>query len=561
MRYRIASAFLILSFFWLSAVHQSVEVVGGGQSIGDPFTPELGNTGYDVTHYDLALKFDLDKGTLDGIATIDAKATFDQLGSLSLDFSTLTASAVIVDGQTAQFEQRADTQKLMITLPKSLAKDSTFKIAVTYGGTLATVNSRYVPFLPIGMYVDRKAHRAFAADEPNGAHTWFPCNDHPLDRASYTFHITVAEGLTAVANGQQQGEPITNADGTRTFNWNMPQNMASYLATVAIADYVARPLPGNAPIPLAVYAYTKDADRAADAYQETAQIIQFEIEKFGAFPFASYGQVLVAQQAAALEAQSMTIQPDSTAFQRPEVNRTFIAHEMAHQWFGDSVALSTWADIWLNEGFATYAQYLVDEHFNSQSTSLNYWEKALVLLTGPASLVAPKTSDMFGTNTYLKGGFVLHMLRQEIGDELFFKTLQTYAAQFRDRNATTADFQAVAESVSGKSLTTFFDQWVHRAGLPRLNITWTEKDGQIDALVCQIAAQKPFILTLPIQLQGAPATAANKTDDETISISAAETQVHFAPGFEVGKWLIDPAQRVLENTTAKRVDTLPAGCS
>lgn len=547
----------------LVPVHQSAATVAGGQSIGDPFAPELGNTGYDVTHYDLALKFDLDQGTLSGVATIQAKATLDQLGSLSLDFSTLQASAVNIDDQSAQFDQHADTQKLLITLPRPLSNGTSFKIAVTYSGKPQPFTSRYVPFLPIGLYVDTAKHRAFAVDEPNGAHTWFPCNDHPRDRASYTFHITVGAGLTAVANGQQQGDPVKNADGTRTFNWNMPQDMASYLAVVAVADYVAKPLPGQSLVPVTVYAYSADADLAVQAFADTASLLQFETEKFGPFPFESYGQVTVAQQEAALETQSMTIMPDGLIHQPHQQNLEVIAHEMSHQWFGDSVALSSWAEIWLNEGFASYAEYLVVENFDGKQRAdqvLDAWEKALPHSVDQAPVAAPTVQGMFGNNSYLKGGFILHMLRQEMGDAAFFKTLQTYAARFRNRSATTDDFRAVAEEVSGKSLGSFFDQWLRRAGMPRLDIFWMEQNGSIDALICQRAGQ-PFTLTLPLTLDGDPKTAANKTDSESISISSAETHAHFAPGFDVLQWEIDRDQHVLAQATAKQVDALPASCA
>ncbi len=543
-------------------MQHSAEPVAGKQSIGDPYTPELGNTGYDVTHYDLDLHFDLKQGTLNGVATIQATVTLDQLASLSLDFTTLTASAVTFNGAPIPSTQDAAKQKLLLTLPRSLAINEAFTLAVTYGGSPKTFDSRYIDFLPIGLYLDTTKQRAFAVNEPDGAHSWFPCNDHPRDRATYTFHITTDAELTAVANGQQQGQPLSNPDGTHTFTWDMPNDMATYLATIAIADYVPKTLPGSSAIPLTVYAYAKDAVPAAYAYRETADILKLEVGLFGPFPFDSYGQVLVEQQAVGLEAQTMTIMPDQSMLSKPGALYAFIAHEMAHQWFGDSVALSTWADIWLNEGFATYAEYLTAEaHGDPRSAiaMLNAWEGTVTSIPNTAPLDKPLSGDMFGVNSYYKGAFILHMLRQAMGDAAFFKTLQSYAVRFKDQVATSQDFQKVAEQVSGKDLSTFFAQWVQGGDVPRLNVIWTEQDGQIDALICQQSAH-PFKLSVPIRLSSGK-TANTQTEAETLQLNDPESHTHFSPGFNVTEWLIDPAQQVLISARVTKADALPAHCA
>lgn len=543
---------------------ESTTPIIGKPSIGDPYTPKLGNTGYDVTHYDLALRFDLDANTLDGIATLDITNTLDQMSGFSLDFSELHASGVTFNGAPVQFSQDDAAQKLNVRLARPLQAAEKFKLAITYGGAIKTFDSVYLQFLPIGMFADKNAHRAFAVDEPDGTHSWFPCNDHPRDRATYSYHITVGAGLTAVANGQQQGAPITNADGTRTFHWEMTHEMATYLAVVAIANYEARPLPDGPGIPLAVYAYAQDAANAARAYADTGKIMTLEVARFGAFPYESYGQVLVPQNAVGMEAQTMTVMPDNTVHASPKQLYTFIAHEMSHHWFGDEIALDTWADIWLNEGFASYAEYIVlDDAGNKQDASnlLAQWQQDVTRGSSSDPLDAPKPADMFGVNSYEKGGYVLHMLREKIGDDAFFKTLQTYIARFKDHTAKTADFEAVAQEVSGQDLTAFFAQWIDGKGIPQIDISWTAHDGQVDALVCQRGAG--YTLVLPVTLDQLIVAPSTKSDAETIQLmpDKLESTLHFAPGFAVGQWTIDPAHTVLANISVKAFTALPTSCA
>ena len=542
----------------------------GKASIGDAETPDLGNTGYDVTHYDLDLRFDVPNAMLNGTATLDIEATYPQLSSFSLDFSTLKARSVKLDGQTIAFRQDYTAQKLFIQPAQPLAFGQAFKLAIQYSGTLKTFGSRYLSFLPVGLFVDPKAQRVFDVDEPDGAHTWFPCNDHPLDPATFTYHITVNSGLTAVANGQMQGDPTTNTDGTRTFTWIMPQRMATYLAVVAVANYDPRSLPGGPGIPLRIYAYAQDADQAAKAYQQTGDIMNIEVGRFGTFPFDSYGQVLVPQNSVGMESQTMTVLPDTTARAVPNRIYTLIGHEMAHHWFGDALELSTWAEIWLNEGFASYAEYLTlrDSGQTSAATKLlAQWKFAVLDEQGSDPLTGPSPDNMFGTDSYLKGGYVLYMLQEKVGDATFFKILQTYAARYRYHNVTNDDFWAVAEEVSGQDLSQFFTQWLDETDVPRLQVVWSEQNGKVDGLICPNSTNKStYTVDVPVTLtNGAPdvlntpGTPPGK-DTETLHVVDSAGSFHFAPGFDVTNWQIDPGDTVLASVAVSQVDQLPAVC-
>lgn len=563
---RFITIWLLIGLVTLSTVtrpsHAQAETVGG-QSIGDPFTPELGNTGYDTTHYDLSMAFDFEKKFITATAKIDLTVTFDTLTRFSFDFSTLKATSVKVGDQDAPFEQQDKAQKLVITLPTAAKKGDQLTVTVAYSGTPVTFRSRYLPFLFTGLYFDDEARRVFTINEPDGAHSVFPCNDHPRDRATYTFHLTVPADRMGVANGEQTGAPTVNPNGTQTYHWAMPDLMATYLAVVAVAEYKAMPLPdGGSGIPVKVYAYEQDALAAVNALSETGMLIKLESELFGPYPFKSYSQVLVDQRAVGLEAQTMTVLPDTVAKSEPVRIRQLVDHELAHQWFGDAIVLENWQEIWLNESFATYAEYLVSEKLaNPASTRriLVYWENAIRLNTGQSAVARPVISQMFGINSYQKGGFVLHMLRLEIGDQAFFDLLKTYVKRFSGKTATSADFEALASEISGKKLVAFFDTWLRRADMPTARLTWTQSgSGTVEALICQIT-KEPFTVAIPVTLSESTEPTA-KTDSETLALSTKAMRVTYTPGFVVRTWEIDPANVTLATVNVQRADQLPSGC-
>jgi aminopeptidase N len=222
---------------------------------------------------------------------------------------------------------------------------------------------------------------------------------------------------------------------------------------------------------------------------------------------------------------------------------------------------------WLNEGFASYAEYLTEEAMFGASKAqpmLAAWERAILRSQNGAPLIRPPYEDMFGANTYLKGGYVLHMLREQIGDEAFFKTLKTYVQRFSNKNARTADFEAVTVEVSGKDLSGFFDQWLRRADLPDISITWSQQGETVQTLICQRSG-KPFALALPVSLapvaqQTPEAQTVQGVKTETLSLNAREERTQFKPGFSVGSWNIDSAQTVLASVRVSKVKALPAHC-
>jgi aminopeptidase N len=423
----------------------------GTDGIGDPYFPSYGNGGYDVAHYHLKVRFDPASDQLAGTATITATAT-RELTRFNLDLTGLIVSQVTVDGTKAQHHRDGD--ELVVTVPGRLARDRRFTVEVAYGGD---PTSRVRDSLGSVGFLDTP-DGAIALGQPESASTWFPVNDHPSDKATYDIEITVPEGLAALSNGVPAG--TTTASGWTTWKWSERSPMASYLTTLVIGDYrVAVGTHGGKPMVTAVPAEMPERSPAATALARTGEIADFLATRFGPYPFEAYGGIVIDDDRVryALETQSRPVYSGSFFAGGP--NTLVVAHELAHQWFGNSVSIRRWSDIWLNEGFASYAEWLWEEHDGGRSTQENFLaEYARTDWSRPA--VDPGPDDLFGRAVYKRGALTVHALRLKVGDEAFFRILRTWTAERRHGNATTDDFVALAERVSGQRLRSFFTDWL-----------------------------------------------------------------------------------------------------
>ncbi|SOE02928.1 M1 family metallopeptidase [Blastococcus haudaquaticus] len=434
---------------------------------GDPYFEQAGNSGYDVEHYDLAITYDPDTGRLDGTADITLTAVAD-LDGLSLDLRRLSVESVSIDGEQADFEQLPPDDsgrggELLVTTDPPLAEGTTHELTVGYGGEPGQpedATGGLYGFVSTG-------DGAFVANEPEGASTWFPVNDRPSDKATYDIALTVPEGATGVANGEPVGEPRTEGDRT-TFRWQATDPMASYLATAAIGNYDATTDEGPRGLPILNFV---DEDLPADALATTREslalqpdMIAFFEKLFGRYPFTSFGAIVDDDDDAgyALETQTRPIYSGVA-------EESTVAHELAHQWFGNSVTLETWADIWLNEGFATYSEWLWTESRGGQTPD----ERFDALLEEPDDSGLwqippgdPGAGELFSDAVYDRGAATLHALRESIGDDDFFALLRSWATDHAGGNVTTDDLVALAEEVSGKDLDEFFQAWLYETGKP-----------------------------------------------------------------------------------------------
>ncbi|HOA22883.1 MAG: M1 family metallopeptidase [Aggregatilineales bacterium] len=529
----------------------------GDEGIGDPYFPNFGNGGYDVQHYTIDLDVLMDERSIDSIVTIEAVALHD-LARFNLDFVGLEIVEVTVNDQPAGYER--DGSELIITPAEPIAEGESFTVTVSYTGTPGEGIPRTGPEFTLGwtFYEDG----VMVAGEPSGASSWYPVNEHPLDKATYRFEITVAEPWEAAANGLLL-EEIDEGD-TRTYIWELDDPTAPYLVTVAIGEFDVVEDATSSGIPLRNYFEIDVPESTRAEFEVQAEMIDAFESLFGPYPFDVYG-VVVHDRNLSFALETVTLSVFGKAF----VNEEVIAHELAHQWFGNYVSLARWQDIWLNEGFATYASALWVEASDgpeafearmnsmyraiaaaSRPISVTPQEIARLLLqlnfergrtfsreqvdaairsifeaelserdieeqTGDigangigvqelsrhfadlpevsadldaviladffralgedeqADLVGrsfvigdPSPEGLFSGGVYQRGALTLHALRLRIGDDAFFELLRTYVERYGGGNATTEDFAALAEEVSGQELDEFFEAWLFSPRLP-----------------------------------------------------------------------------------------------
>lgn len=423
----------------------------GQDSIGDPYIPELGNTGYDVQNYTLRLTIDPAKPYVQGHTTVTAVTTLEHLNRLSLDFIGFTVTQVGVNGQVATFDRTAT--KLWVNLPQSQDLNASLTIDIFYEGVPYSAQSPYVGFTSLGITVADEQH-IYALGEPDGARYWFPSNDHPRDKALFRLEWTVPKGLTAVGNGRLLNTETTST--TSTFVWEQAHPMATYLALLAVAPYET--IEANEANGLPLIYFVESADRAemSRSAQEIEQALPWLEELLGPYPFESFGFVSADLTGIAFETQT-----------RPIISMDMLGpktavHELIHMWFGDAVSLDSWGEMWRNEGFATYFALLWETR--NQPEVLNQEMERIASATAENTpqypLDNPPPAYLFGYNIYYKGALMAHSLRQRVGDDAFFGGLRLYFSRYAGQSASDAQFQAVMEEASGQSLSDFFAQWL-----------------------------------------------------------------------------------------------------
>ncbi|HLA45903.1 MAG TPA: M1 family aminopeptidase, partial [Aggregatilineales bacterium] len=323
-----------------------VPAVDAAPSIGDLWTPELGNAGIDVLHYDLSLRVEPVEPHIEGTAVLYMNTIYPNLVSFTLDLRDfMTVSAVRVNGTAANLQQ--SERKIRIFLGQPQPFGATLQVDIDYAGVIESVFSPYFPDSDIGL-VESPTRPSFGMiSEPDASSSWYPCNDHPADAATYAFHLTIEQPYDAVANG----DPVAvrdNPDNTRTFDWEMRFPMATYLATVAIADYelIETQTPDGKIIRNYVYAGA-DIAKMREIFSGTEPALNLLESLFGKYPYQNYGHVLVPLPGGALETQTMVAMPENFMERDQEGSVWFLViHEMSHQWFGNNVRIALWQDIW-----------------------------------------------------------------------------------------------------------------------------------------------------------------------------------------------------------------------
>jgi aminopeptidase N len=443
----------------------------GAPGIGDKYFPNYGNGGYNVRHYDLFVRYNPATDWLTGTTTITARASED-LVAFNLDLVGLTVRSITVDDARPAGPERAtwarDAHELTIVPKHQLRAGGDFVIVVRYGGIPATT---FGEFGPEGVF--HTDDGLLIEGEPEGPATWFPVNDHPIDKASYTFRVRVPNGYKVVANGVPTA--TRSAAGWTTNTWEATAPMSSYLATIDVGqwNFNDRVTARGIRIIDAV-----DPDIAAAANPSLAreeEMLDFLASQFGKYPFKIAGGIVDDHPGIffALETQTRPIYSSIFFTQAPPPGQgdIVVLHELAHQWYGDSVGLSRWRDIWLNEGFATYAEWLWMEH-EGMADAPHQMFASFYLSLPPDNpfwdlpIGNPGPDHLFDFQVYERGAMTLQALRERVGDADFFQILRTWASSKAGGHGNTAQFVALAEQISGRELSGFFRNWLYSVDRP-----------------------------------------------------------------------------------------------
>lgn len=439
--------------------------IDGTAGIGDPYYPKDGNGGYDVAHYDVHVeRYDLRTTALSGWTEISARAT-QHLASLHLDLM-LDVDAVTVNGVPAATFGKVDEagHELEITPRSAIPPGTEFTVRVDYRGVPADL--RYRGSRP-WIFSDVET---MATNEPHIAPWWFPANDHPRDKATFTIAVTVPQGLEAISNGHFLG---SDDDGTwSTWRWSMDRPMAPYLAFFAAGDFrVQQGTSDGLPFVNAVSRElpAKQQDKAMRLMRRHPAVTRWFEGLLGPYPFGVTGGVTTSLFSGfALENQA---RPTYPYLGNGGYGRGIVVHEVAHQWFGNLVSVDRWRDIWLNEGLATWSEWRYDEAhggIRAQRRLLNRWSgypRGDRFWRLPIGNPGPKR--LFAYPVYERGGMAAQALRHRIGNRDFVEVLRRWIDERADGTGRVGQFRRLVEEVSGEDLGGFFKAWLRTPERPR----------------------------------------------------------------------------------------------
>lgn len=418
-----------------------------------PYFPQRGNDGYRVEHYDLSLDYKVGPNRLVAQARLSAVST-RPLDRIELDLGTFRVNRVLVNGEQGRFTHRTD--KLKITPVRPLTPFLPFTVEIRYAGEPRTVSSPWG-----GLGWEPLSDGALVASQPIGAPSWFPCNDSPGDKSVYRISVTTASPYHVIANGNLVAK--RRAGSTTTWVYEQAEPMATYLASVQIGRYRLADLPG--PVPQQLAFPGGSAARVQRAFSRQAQMMAVFSELFGPYPFTTYTAVVVDDELEIpVEAQGMSI----FGINHVNGNERLIAHELAHQWFGNSLTLARWHDIWLHEGFAAYAEWLWSEASGGDRADdhAEHWHRKLAALPQDFTLGDPGSQRIFDNRVYKRGALTVHALRRVLGDRAFFVMLREWTTAYRHGVVSTEEFIDLAMSYTTGSLEDFFSSWLYRKSLP-----------------------------------------------------------------------------------------------
>lgn len=512
-------------------------------------------------HYNVALVLD---DRLSTITSAKAEVTIqllkDNVSLIDLDLGELSVDSVTVDGQQARFEHTNGRLNVTVSTPK--ARDARMVVTVTYHGA---------PKDGLILSSDKSGNRSAVGDNwPDRVHHWIPSLDHPSAKATVRFTVTAPERNLVVANGAFD-KVETTASGTRTWSYTERSPIPPYCMIIAVGQFALIKPDGPTITPLSYYVPQSDKDFALRGFAPANPSLKLFSETIAPYPYEKLALIVGATRFGGMENSSAIVfgsnlfdprsnsDPVSSVFNlRPGIVR-LIAHEIAHQWFGDSVTESTWADIWLSEGFATYfAGLFIQRHEGEQAFRRYMDSQAEVYLNYAKRRRTPlfdtETESLMGLlngNSYQKGSWILHMLRGRLGDEAFSKGLRAYYRAHEHATASTEDLRTALEQASGSNLKEFFARWVYAAGHPHYEVSWewqrVKTRGSLTLNLQQTQQDAPFLD--PLQVEIVTAKGPQRT---TIKPMGRQTTMRIPVASLPTKITVDPDGLLLKEMVVKR---------
>lgn len=519
-----------------------------------------GDSTISPTYYKLNLTINYTARNLSGIVTVSFKSNSPNLTSFYLDLQDpLVVDSVVMNGNKINFSRPAGQAKLVINLPSAMSSGEKGSIDIYYGGTPGSSG-----FGSFSFSTDETGGNAiYTLSEPYGASDWWPCKDTPADKAdSSDVWITVRTALTAVSNGTLEGV-VDNGNGWHTFKWKNSYPIAPYLISLAIAEYnqynTYYKYSAADSMLISNYIWNKSYDQnTRDALDLVADMIKILANRYGQYPFLKekYGNAQFGWSGG-MEHQTITSAGKFT--------ESLLVHELAHQWFGDKVTCKTWNDIWLNEGFATYSEavYYEGKYGKNSYNSFIESEMQTAKTDSQNSIFVNDISQVdrifYFKTTYVKAGLVLHMLRGIVGDSTFFRILRAYNndPRYAYKSASTDDFKAIADSVSGLNLDYFFNEWIYGVDYPRYSYSWhyiSTGGGnyQVSVKLNQSVRSNPQYFTMPVQLK-----IITDSGDTTVTVFNDQQEQNFNITVKGNpqQVVLDPNNYILKSTILTSVPT------
>lgn len=471
-----------------------------GLALADPYPRQ---PGIDVKHYRFQIDLQDTSAEIHGLARIDFRFLLPGIQQFTLDLTQesggqgMRVDGVEVAGAPAAFLH--ESNRLTIQLPKAGESGQRESVTIRYHG----VPGSGLHIGPNG-YGDRTY---FSLNWPDQGRQWLPMIDHPYDKATSEFLVRAAARYRVVANGVLV-EELDLGDGRKQTHWRQDVPMASWLNAIGVAPFSVRHFATVRGIPLSNWVFPQDLDKSISAFDDvTRSAVEFFSGYIGTYPYRKLANVQATGFQGGMEHASVIFYGEKI-FTRKEIP-VLVAHEIAHQWFGNSVTERDWEDVWLSEGFATYFSLLFMEHSGGHEVFLSSLRRSRTAIINmekkqpDSPVIRAALTDMrqvVNGFTYQKGSWTLHMLRRTMGDPAFQEGIRTFYNKFRDGNATTEDFQRTMEAQCGRNLDIFFAQWLRRSGIPALSGTWRYSNGAVHIRLRQMQEGSPYLLPVEFRI-------------------------------------------------------------